>query len=131
MDSVLEIHVHFIHLLHFRDQSLENLFIDGNDRLSVIFISVGNKLVHLVEVSSLLKLTCLLLGSFSNYTRVKDGSKFFLIVFLLDNSWWWRLGCVPISASTGELAQTKVINHLVRGCCSIIGRLYLFQALFI
>jgi hypothetical protein len=59
MDSVLKFHVHFIHLLHFGDQSLENLFIDGYNRLSVIFISVGNKLVHLVEVGGLLKLTCL------------------------------------------------------------------------
>ena len=107
MDSMLKVHVHFIHLLHFGDQSLENLFIDGDNRLSVILISVGNKLVHLVEVSSLLKLTCLLLGCFSNYTRVKDGSKFLLIVLLLDYSWWGRLGYVPSSTSgpsTSELA---------------------------
>ena len=132
---MLEIHVHFIHLLHFGDQSLENLFIDGDNRLNVIPISVGNKLVHLVEVSRLLKLTCLLLGCFSNYTRAKNGSKFLLIVvLLLDNSWWGRLWCVPTSTSgpsTSELAQTEVVNHLVRDCCSIIRRLNVFLAFFI
>ena len=121
MDSVLQIYVHLVHLLHLGDESLKDLLIDGDRWRGEVLVSIRNKLIHLFEVFSLLKFSSLL---------------FLSLLILLDHSWglWVRstlIAACPSRSTACELAKTKVINHLIRSSCPIIRGLHISHALFI
>lgn len=121
---MLKIYVHLIHLLHFGDQSLKDVFIDGDNRFGIVYaISIGNKPIHLIKVGRmgiLIELTCLLLCIFCHKIGVKHERHFLdwricsLRGNLLVGSLYDALIPSRVTKSS-KLAQTEIINDLVWG----------------